>query len=491
MLRELLPFICRRLGLSTIQLGILDSLTLRLAVGQKLRKDQVAMLYADMSARDLEAVLSVFFEESAEGYLFSAEAQLLHDEMANGTASSGANEPAHVTAEVVDQEEEQKRIRRSQKASRASKARWERERERRRQQQTERTAEDGRSSSEQSPGLIKEAHKQHIDSPELRKDAQEDSDAILQASAEQSVHASEHLGELQARLEHSKHTQAWTSTENVPVHPGSTSKPSSSSEHESVLPRIASKESNEDAQGKLEANEAFEHSSEKTKSSEHLSQESGSFSQASSQALTRAHVRASDLTYPISDSDPIGSDQIGNQWIEALRARGFAEGQLRKAQSEFEALIRGGMSLEQLQAVADRVIANKPGDFAYAVRYLLAACTNELAAAKAGSPATAKTSGGLVKVAPVTAPQKTEEEEVAALERFLQQGANPFCLPDQKLPALQRLLERSRDEWLMAGKAVEGISPSGKPVRDLRAAKQIKYYGVEDAKARIAKRRRN
>lgn len=490
MLRDLLPFICRRLGLSTIQLGILDSLTLRLAVGQKLRKDQVAMLYADMPARDLEAVLSVFFEESPEGHLFSAEAQLLHDEMANGTASSGASDATHATTEADNQEEEAKRIRRSQKASKASKARWKRERERRRQQQIEQAAEHGRPSSEQSHGLIEEARKQQLDSHEQRKDAQEENDAILQASVEQSAHAPEHSEELQARREHSEHAQAQTSTENVPAHPESTSTPSSSSEHESVLPRIAPKENNEDAQEKLEANEASEHSSEKAKSSEHLPQESGPFSQASSQALTRAHVRASDLIYPISDSDPIGSDQIGNQWIEALRARGFAEGQLRKAQSEFEALIRGGLSLEQLQVVADRVIANKPGDFAYAVRYLLTACTNELAAAKAGPPAMAKAPGGLVKVAPVTAPRKTEAEEVAALERFLQQGANPFCLPDQKLPAVQRLLERARDEWLLAGKAVEGISPAGKPVRDPRAAKQIKYYGVKDAKARIAKQRR-
>ena len=466
MLRDLLPFICRRLGLSTIQLGILDSLTLRLAVGQKLRKDQVAMLYADMPARDLEAVLSVFFEESSDGYLSSAEAQLLHEEMVNGTAPGATSDSTNATPEAGNQEEEEKRIRRSQKASKASKARWERERERRRQQQTERATEDGRSSSEQSSGLIEEAHTQQLDSPE-------------------------HSKELQARRKHSEHAQARTSTENVPAHPGSTSTPSSSSEHESMLPRIVPKESNEDAQGKLEASEASEHSSEKTKSSEHLPQESGPFSQASSQALTRAHVRASDLIYPISDSDPIGSDQIGNQWIEALRARGFAEGQLRKARNEFEALIRGGLSLEQLQVVADRVIANKPGDFAYAVRYLLTACTNELAAAKAGPPATAKAPGGLVKVAPVMAPQKTEEEEVAALERFLQQGANPFCLPDQKLPAVQRLLERARDDWLMAGKAVEGISPAGKSVRDPRVAKQIKYYGVEDAKARIAKQRRN
>lgn len=473
MLRDLLPFICRRLGLSTIQLGILDSLTLRLAVGQKLRKDQVAMLYADMPARDLEAVLSVFFEESSDGHLSSAEAQLLHEEMVNGTASGATSDSTNATPKAGNQEEEEKRIRRSQKASKASKARWERERERRRQQQTERATEDGRSSSEQSSRLIEEAHTQQLD------------------SAEQSANAPEHSKELQARRKYSEHAQARTSTENVPAHPGSTSTPSSSSEHESMLPRIVPKESNEDAQGKLEASEASEHSSEKTKSSEHLPQESGPFSQASSQALTRAHVRASDLIYPISDSDPIGSDQIGNQWIEALRARGFAEGQLRKARNEFEALIQGGLSLEQLQVVADRVIVNKPGDFAYAVRYLLTACTNELAAAKAGPPATAKAPGGLVKVAPVMAPQKTEEEEVAALERFLQQGANPFCLPDQKLPAVQRLLERARDDWLMAGKAVEGISPAGKPVRDPRVAKQIKYYGVEDAKARIAKQRRN
>ena len=481
MLRDLMPFICRRLGLSTIQLGILDSLTLRLAVGQKLRKDQIALLYADMPARDLEAVLSVFFDESAEGYLFSAEAQLLHDEMANGTASSVARDSTHVAADVVDQEEEQKRIRRSQKASKASKARWERERERRRQQQTEGTVADGRLFSEKSSGLVEEAHKQQLDSPEQRKDAQEANGVILQASAEQSAHAPEH----------SEHAQAWTSTENVPAHPGLTSAPSSSSEHESVLPRIALKESNEDVQGKLKANEASEHSSEKAKSSEHLPQESDSSSQASSRALTRAHVRASDPIYPISDSDPIGSDQIGNQWIEALRARGFAEGQLRKAQKEFEVLIQGGLSLEQLQVVADRVIANKPGDFAYAVRYLLTACTNELAAAKAGSPAAGKTNGGLVKAAPVAAPKKTVDEEVAEMQRLLHRGAHPFCFPDQEQPAVQRVLEQARDEWLLAGKAVEGISPAGRPVRDLRAAKQIKYYGVEDAKARIAKQRRN
>ena len=490
MLRDLMPFICRRLGLSTIQLGILDSLTLRLAVGQKLRKDQIALLYADMPARDLEAVLSVFFDESAEGYLFSAEAQLLHDEMANGTASSVARDSTHVAADVVDQEE-QKRIRRSQKASKASKARWERERERRRQQQTEGTVADGRLFSEKSSGLVEEAHKQQLDSPEQRKDAQEANGVILQASAEQSAHAPEHSEKPQARLEHSEHAQAWTSTENVPAHPGLTSAPSSSSEHESVLPRIAPKESNEDVQGKLKANEASEHSSEKAKSSEHLPQESGSFSQASSQALTRAHVRASDLIYPISDSDPIGSDQIGNQWIDALRARGFAEGQLRKAQKEFEVLIQGGLSLEQLQVVADRVIANKPGDFAYAVRYLLTACTNELAAAKAGSPSVGKPNGGLVKAAPVVAPKKTVDEEVAEVQRLRQRGADPFCFPDQEQPAVQRVLEQARDEWLLAGKAVEGISPAGRPVRDLRAAKQVKYYGVEDAKARIAKQRRS
>ena len=171
MLRDLLPFICRRLGLSTIQLGILDSLTLRLAVGQKLRKDQVAMLYADMPARDLEAVLSVFFEESSDGHLSSAEAQLLHEEMVNGTASGATSDSTNATPEAGNQEEEEKRIRRSQKASKASKARWERERERRRQQQTERATEDGRSSSEQSSGLIEEAHTQQLDSPEQRKDA--------------------------------------------------------------------------------------------------------------------------------------------------------------------------------------------------------------------------------------------------------------------------------------------------------------------------------
>lgn len=350
---------------------------------------------------------------------------------------------------------------------------------------------DGRLFSEKSSGLVEEAHKQQLDSPEQRKDAQEANSVILQASAEQSAHAPEHSEKLQARLEHSEHAQAWTSTENVPAHTGSASTPTSSSEHESVLPRIAPRESHEDAQGKLEANEASEHSSEKAKSLEHLPQESDSSSQASSRALTRAHVRASDPIYPISDSDPIGSDQIGNQWIEALRARGFAEGQLRKAQKEFEVLIQGGLSLEQLQVVADRVIANKPGDFAYAVRYLLTACTNELAAAKAGSPAAGKANGGLVKAAPVAAPKKTVDEEVAEMQRLLQRGAHPFCFPDQEQPAVQRVLEQARDEWLLAGKAVEGISPAGRPVRDLRAAKQIKYYGVEDAKARIAKQRRN
>ena len=125
--RDLLPFICRRLGLSTIQLGILDSLTLRLAVGQKLRKDQVPLLYGDAHAQDLEAVLSVFFEEAPDGYLTSEEATMLRKEM-DGNRVLPDQALREENANVADPQEEQKRLMRSQKAAKASKARWERAR---------------------------------------------------------------------------------------------------------------------------------------------------------------------------------------------------------------------------------------------------------------------------------------------------------------------------------------------------------------------------
>ena len=391
--RDLLPFICRRLGLSTIQLGILDSLTLRLAVGQKLRKDQVPLLYGDAHAQDLEAVLSVFFEEAPDGYLTSEEATMLRKEM-DGNRVLPDQALREENANVADPQEEQKRLMRSQKAAKASKARWERARKLQQQAQEN----NPQASSKHSLEHTENARKDMLDPHKHSKHKLQEEQAILQAS--------------------SKHPQALTQA---------------------------------------------------------------------SRASTRTRTRASDPINPISDTDQIRSDQIGNQWFEILRARGFSEPQLRKAREKFEELIAKGLSVEQIEAVAERVIVNKPSDFAYAVKYLLASCSNELTAAKVGTAVAKKSSGGLVKVAPVSTPKKTLDEELAAMHRFLSRGANPFCLPDQEIPEVQQVLERARDDWLLAGKAIEGINPAGRPIRDPESAKAIKYYGVEDAKARIAK----
>ena len=58
--QKLLPLIRRRFGLKTIQLGCFDSLSICLALGQNIRKDQVALLYPDVPASDVEVVLIIF-----------------------------------------------------------------------------------------------------------------------------------------------------------------------------------------------------------------------------------------------------------------------------------------------------------------------------------------------------------------------------------------------------------------------------------------------
>lgn len=487
--RDLLPFICRRLGLSTIQLGILDSLTLRLAVGQKLRKDQVPLLYGDAHAQDLEAVLSVFFEEAPDGYLTSEEATMLRKEM-DGNRVLPDQAQREENANVVDPQEEQKRLMRSQKAAKASKARWERARKLQQQAQEN----NPQASSEQSSEHTENARKDMLNPHKHSKHMLQEEQAILQAQIEQSSNASEHYSNArehpehkQASPKHSKHAKGQPESEISDDAHKKVSIPSISSEHETKLASNAREESSKDEQAMLDAPE---HSKHKLQEEQAILQASSKHPQAltqASRASTRTRVRASDPINPISDTDQIRSDQIGNQWFEVLRARGFSEPQLRKAREKFEELIAKGLSVEQIEAVAERVIVNKPSDFAYAVKYLLTACSNELTAAKVGTAVAKKSSGGLVKVAPVSTPKKTLDEELAAMHRFLSRGANPFCLPDQEIPEVQQVLERARDDWLLAGKAIEGINPAGRPIRDPESAKAIKYYGVEDAKARIAK----
>lgn len=487
--RDLLPFICRRLGLSTIQLGILDSLTLRLAVGQKLRKDQVPLLYGDAHAQDLEAVLSVFFEEAPDGYLTSEEATMLRKEM-DGNRVLPVQALREENANVADPQEEQKRLMRSQKAAKASKARWERARKLQQQAQEN----NPQASSEQSSEHTENARKDMLNPHKHSKHMLQEEQAILQAQIEQSSNASEHYSNArehpehkQASPKHSKHAKGQPESEISDDAHKKVSIPSISSEHETMLASNAREESSKDEQAMLDAPE---HSKHKLQEEQAILQASSKHPQAltqASRASTRTRVRASDPINPISDTDQIRSDQIGNQWFEVLRARGFSEPQLRKAREKFEELIAKGLSVEQIEAVAERVIVNKPSDFAYAVKYLLTACSNELTAAKVGTAVAKKSSGGLVKVAPVSTPKKTLDEELAAMHRFLSRGANPFCLPDQEIPEVQQVLERARDDWLLAGKAIEGINPAGRPIRDPESAKAIKYYGVEDAKARIAK----
>lgn len=487
--RDLLPFICRRLGLSTIQLGILDSLTLRLAVGQKLRKDQVPLLYGDAHAQDLEAVLSVFFEEAPDGYLTSEEATMLRKEMdGNRVLPDQALREENVN--VADPQEEQKRLMRSQKAAKASKARWERARKLQQQAQEN----NPQASSKHSLEHTENARKDMLDPHKHSKHKLQEEQAILQAQIEQSSNASEqcsnareHPEHKQASPKHSKHAKGQPESEISDDAHKIESIPSISSEHETMLASNAREESSKDEQAMLDAPE---HSKHKLQEEQAILQASSKHPQAltqASRASTRTRTRASDPINLISDTDQIRSDQIGNQWFEILRARGFSEPQLRKAREKFEELIAKGLSVEQIEAVAERVIVNKPSDFAYAVKYLLASCSNELTAAKVGTAVAKKSSGGLVKVAPVSTPKKTLDEELAAMHRFLSRGANPFCLPDQEIPEVQQVLERARDDWLLAGKAIEGINPAGRPIRDPESAKAIKYYGVEDAKARIAK----
>ena len=487
--RDLLPFICRRLGLSTIQLGILDSLTLRLAVGQKLRKDQVPLLYGDAHAQDLEAVLSVFFEEAPDGYLTSEEATMLRKEM-DGNRVLPDQALREENANVADPQEEQKRLMRSQKAAKASKARWERARKLQQQAQEN----NPQASSKHSLEHTENARKDMLDPHKHSKHKLQEEQAILQAQIEQCSNASEqcsnareHPEHKQASPKHSKHAKGQPESEISDDAHKIVSIPSISSEHETMLASNAREESSKDEQAMLDAPE---HSKHKLQEEQAILQASSKHPQAltqASRASTRTRTRASDPINPISDTDLIRSDQIGNQWFEILRARGFSEPQLRKAREKFEELIAKGLSVEQIEAVAERVIVNKPSDFAYAVKYLLASCSNELTAAKVGTAVAKKSSGGLVKVAPVSTPKKTLDEELAAMHRFLSRGANPFCLPDQEIPEVQQVLERARDDWLLAGKAIEGINPAGRPIRNPESAKAIKYYGVEDAKARIAK----
>ena len=393
-------------------------------------------------------------------------------------------------ANVADPQEEQKRLMRSQKAAKASKARWERARKLQQQAQEN----NPQASSKHSLEHTENARKDMLDPHKHSKHKLQEEQAILQAQVEQCSNASEqcsnareHPEHKQASPKHSKHAKGQPESEISDDAHKIVSIPSISSEHETMLASNAREESSKDEQAMLDAPE---HSKHKLQEEQAILQASSKHPQAltqASRASTRTRTRASDPINPISDTDQIRSDQIGNQWFEILRARGFSEPQLRKAREKFEELIAKGLSVEQIEAVAERVIVNKPSDFAYAVKYLLASCSNELTAAKVGTAVAKKSSGGLVKVAPVSTPKKTLDEELAAMHRFLSRGANPFCLPDQEIPEVQQVLERARDDWLLAGKAIEGINPAGRPIRDPESAKAIKYYGVEDAKARIAK----
>ena len=213
--RDLLPFICRRLGLSTIQLGILDSLTLRLAVGQKLRKDQVPLLYGDAHAQDLEAVLSVFFEEAPDGYLTSEEATMLRKEM-DGNRVLPDQALREENANVADPQEEQKRLMRSQKAAKASKARWERARKLQQQAQEN----NPQASSKHSLEHTENARKDMLDPHKHSKHKLQEEQAILQAQIEQCSNASEqcsnareHPEHKQASPKHSKHAKGQPESE--------------------------------------------------------------------------------------------------------------------------------------------------------------------------------------------------------------------------------------------------------------------------------------
>ena len=228
--------------------------------------------------------------------------------------------------------------------------------------------------------------------------------------------------------------------------------------------------------------ESFEQKSKNKK-------ESNRKSKVSSHASARAYECASDqIADTKTETDQIGSDQIGSDQIgsdqlcdlaiDLLAQKGFLKVKLLEKREELKELIEKGLSLEMIDKVSNRVIKRKGEEFFFSINYLMKSFETALRVNKSLRMRTENL--------PVAAQKKTEEEEKSELREYLDKGGSPFLVKDSDFPSVQCILNDARDEWLLEEKPIEGIDALGKPIRDQKVAQRMKYFGVEDAKARIS-----
>lgn len=506
MTSNLITAIHRRLGLSVTQLGVLDSLTLRLVVGQTLTKEQIFLLFDDSLRRDVEAVLATYFEENEEGFVESEEVRMMKRAASQATehrpecaVSLCETDSADVDTTTAEMQA-LKKAKAVAKAKKAAQARWERHRAREALSQAPSIHKqpDGAhgAAATNAPKQSNEYLEQEHDAPKLLTNTPEHENAILQANAS-NVQAnasrySEQNHQNSSIGEHSKHISPSKSTPADANMLQNASTPSTYLEHKNMLQANDSTQREHDVGQSSKQQHAQMsarmHGNDEKACSEHQLKGDSEHVRASS----RAYARASDPISDLSDSDPIRSDRISNQkWEVVLRARGFAETELKKYADEFEKLIGDGFSIEDFDDVVGRVIASKPDGYQYAVRYLLKACQNELEARRKKPKAKKRGyetigRGRLVKEQQIPPQTPTLEQELATVRKIIERNCHPFMIKCVH-PEAEALLMEARVKWLLDGKPIEGISFLGEPCEPQNRP----FFGVEDAKARVAQLRGN
>lgn len=203
-------------------------------------------------------------------------------------------------------------------------------------------------------------------------------------------------------------------------------------------------------------------------------------SKVSSHLSARAYARASESDYLISDTEQIGSDQLCKQAIELLVVKGFLRNMLLEVQETLKEVIERGMSLVKIDEVSDRVIKYKGKEYRNAINYLMTCLENELLVMME------EMKDAIVEDSSVTKFKNTEKEDTSKLEKFLKRGGHPFCIKISDFPSCQSLIEHKRDQWLLDGNPVRGLDAAGQPIHDKKLAEQMKYYGEDESRARIA-----
>lgn len=212
--------------------------------------------------------------------------------------------------------------------------------------------------------------------------------------------------------------------------------------------------------------------------------ESNRKSKVSSHASARAYECASDQIADTkteteqTGSDQIGSDRLCDLAIDLLAQKGFLKVKLLEKREELKKLIEKGLSLEMIDKVSNRVIKRKGEEFFFSINYLMKSFETALRVNKSLRMRTENL--------PVATQKKTEKEEKSELREYLDKGGNPFLVKNSDFPSVQCILNDARDEWIRAGKPIEGINAAGKPIRDPKVVQGMKYFGVEDARARIS-----